>query len=112
MTLPPDNPAPARRLWVTLPAGAFVLLVLLALVFGEAPQPGGRGTSHDASKGGFRAAYLLLEGLKYPVERSRRPTGAAVRWVLLPREAPARDVAPLVSWVRQGGLLLLATDHP
>jgi hypothetical protein len=78
------------------------------MLFGGA-QPVKTGTSHDSSKEGFRAAYLLLEELGYPVTRSRYPTGGSIRWLLFPTGS-ARDAEQLDAWVREGGLLVLATD--
>lgn len=101
---------PSSRLWWTVPAVGVILLAAFAMVFGGGPEKVDRGTSYDASGGGFRAAYLLLEGLGYPVERSRRPTGGDVRWVLFPSEAGRRTAADLDRWVRQGGTALVAAD--
>src|SRR5947209_3241952 len=97
------------KLWWTVPIGGFALLILIALLFGQQPPPLQAGTSYDASDRGFRAAYLLLEELHYPVFRSRRATEGGVRWLLFPE--PARREAPaLEAWIRRGGKLLLATD--
>jgi hypothetical protein len=85
-----------------------VLLIALALFLGEPSRQAGYGTSHDASTTGFRAAYLLLDELGYPVERSRRPTGGAVRWLLFPQGTTEKDVAVLDDWVRRGNRVLLA----
>lgn len=90
-------------------AAAFLVLVTVALVVGgsrEQPQP---RTSYDPSDRGFRAAYLLLEELHYPVNRSRTPAGGEVRWLLFPGPAP-RYTPQLDAWLRQGGRLLLAGD--
>jgi hypothetical protein len=99
---------PSSPLWWTVPAVGIILLFCLAMFFGG-PQPIKTGTSHDSSKEGFRAAYLLLEELGYPVTRSRYPTGGSVRWLLFPAGS-ARDAKQLDAWVREGGLLVLATD--
>src|SRR6185437_11421340 len=64
-----------------------------------------------ASGGGFRAAYLLLEGLDYPVYRARFTGGPAVRWALYPSK-PGKDATALDTWVRKGGTLLLADGSP
>src|SRR4051812_38904833 len=106
----PPAPPPASRLWWLVPAVAFLLLVVVALVIGPPPNPGGHGTSYDASDLGFRAAYLVLEELKYPVERSRQAVGGAARWVLDPTVTREQDVANLDAWVRRGGVALLATE--
>jgi hypothetical protein len=106
----PAAPPPATRLWWAVPAAAFLLLVVLALIIGPPPDPGGHGTSYDASDIGFRAGYLLLEELHYPVERSRQATGGAVRWVLDPTDKREQDVANLDGWVRRGGVALLAVE--
>jgi hypothetical protein len=101
-------PPPASRLWWAVPAAAFLLLVVLAMVISPPPDPGGKGTSYDASAAGFRAAYLLLEELHYPVERSRQAAGGSVRWVLEPTDTKEKDVLSLDGWVRRGGVVLLA----
>src|SRR5215831_12075973 len=97
------------KLWWTVLAGGLALLVVLALLFGQEPPPLQPGTSYDASDRGFRAAYLLLEELHYPVFRSRRATEGGVRWLLFPEPA-RRETPALEAWVRRGGKLLLATD--
>jgi hypothetical protein len=114
MPPPPGNPtdelpAPISRLWWAVPAVGVILLALIAMVFGSDHETVAYGSSYDASGGGFRAAYLLLEETKFPVERSRRPSGGQVRWVLFPTTG-AKDAAELDSWVKRGGLLLLAVD--
>jgi hypothetical protein len=96
------------RLWWTVPAASVTLLLLLGLVFGQG-EPEQKGTSHDGSGKGFRAAYLMLQELGYPVARSRRAAEGRVRWVLSP-EASARDAALLDAWVRDGGTLVLGDD--
>jgi hypothetical protein len=98
---------PTPRLWWAVPAGAFLLLMALAMVFGGPPEAKPGRSSYDAGSGGLRAAYLLLEELRYPVTRSRRPTGEAVRWALFPVEKKA-DPRLLGGWVRDGGVLLFA----
>lgn len=104
--------ATASRLWWAVPAVGLILLVLFGILFGGGPQKVSYGTSYDASDGGFRAAYLLLEQVKYPVERSRRPpAGGGVRWVLYPSEVNEKDARTLDEWVRGGGLALLAVDN-
>jgi Domain of unknown function (DUF4350) len=118
---PARQAVPARGLWWAVPSAALALLLLLALLLGEAPESGTHGTSYDASPAGFRAAYLLLDELHYPVRRSRQaaprpvglPTGrqavgGSVRWVLYPGPTRDRDVAALDAWVRRGGVVLLA----
>jgi hypothetical protein len=100
---------PTRIPWWAAPAAIVLLLVLLALLFGS---PGGvkpSGSSYDASPRGVRAAFLLLEGLKYDVGVSRRITEGRVRWVLWPTK-PLREAAGLDSWVRQGNVLLVAEE--
>src|SRR3954453_8169099 len=99
---------PSSPLWWTVPAVGIILLFCLAMVFGG-PQPIKTGPSHDSSKEGFRAAYLLLEELGFPVTRSRYPTGGSVRWLLFPTGS-VRDTKQLDAWVREGGLLVLAPD--
>jgi hypothetical protein len=101
-------PQPANRLWWAVPAAAFLLLVVLAMVIGPPANPGGKGTSYDASPAGFRAAYLVLEELHYPVDRSRQAAGGSVRWVLEPTDTKEKDVLSLDGWVRRGGVVLLA----
>ena len=78
------------------------------MLFGGGPEKVAHGTSYDASGRGFRATYLLLEELGYPVERSRRSTGGEVRWVLFPSKVSQRDVDELDAWVKRGGVVLLA----
>jgi len=89
-----------------------VLLALFGMLFGGGPEKVDYGTSYDASDTGFRAVYLLLEELKYPVERSRRPSGGEVRWVLFPTKSEAKDAVELDAWVKRGGTLLLAVNDP
>jgi hypothetical protein len=98
------------RLWWSVPTACFLILLGLAMLFGRQENiEKQKGTSYDASSKGFRAAYLLLEELSYPVARSRRSTGGAARFVLSPnssqKEAPSVD-----EWVRRGGVLILADD--
>lgn len=111
---PGDIPAdPASRLWWAVPAVAVVLLAVAGMVFGGGPTKVEYGTSYDASAGGFRAAYLVLERLGYPVARSRRPpAGTDVRWVLFPDKLGSKETDALDDWVRRGGVLLLADDRP
>jgi hypothetical protein len=94
------------KLGWALPAGGFLVLLLLAMLFGGRPQVK-PGSSYDAGQGGFRAAYLLLDELGYPVARSRRATGGTVRWVLYPSAGP-KEARALDTWVRDGGVLVLA----
>ncbi|HLJ95993.1 MAG TPA: DUF4350 domain-containing protein [Gemmataceae bacterium] len=97
------------KLWWAVPAATILMLMGLALVFGKPPEEAKVRTSYDASSDGFRAAYLLLEELGYPVVRSKRPTGDAVRLVLFPNAS--LDKANLLDvWVREGGLVILAVD--
>jgi hypothetical protein len=103
-----DLPAPSSRMWWIVPAAAFLLLVILAMIIGPPPEPGGHGTSYDPGHTGFRAAYLILEELQFPVERSRQATGGAVRWVLIPKGEKEQEFEPLDGWVRRGGVVLLA----
>ena len=95
-----------RRLWWAVPAGGFLLLVVLALLLGnrEPPKP---KSSYDAGDDGFRAAFLLLEDLGYPVLRSRRLTGGTVRWALFP-DPSRREAGLLDDWIKDGGVLVLA----
>src|SRR5438270_13100826 len=104
-------PAAASRLWWLVPAAGFFLLIILAMVIGPPEPPGGRGTSYDASDAGLRAAYLILEELKFPVERSRLAAGGAVRWVLDPTDAREQDVANLDGWIKRGGVALLSSEN-
>ncbi len=97
------------RLWWSVPAASVLLLLTLAMLVGGKQDPTGRGTSYDAGSSGFRAVYLLLEDLGYPVERSKQPTGEGVRWVLDPAAKDA-ELPALADWVRNGGTLLLATS--
>src|SRR5947209_9381775 len=84
------------RLWWAVPTAIFLLLLALALLFGSAENvEKQKGTSYDASSKGYRAAYLLLEELGYPVVRSRRPTVGKIRFVLSPHP-PEKDVDHVV----------------
>ncbi len=97
------------KLWWAVPAATILMLMGLALVFGKPPEQAKVRTSYDASFDGFRAAYLLLEELGYPVVRSKRPTGGAARLVLFPNAA--QDKANLLdSWIREGGIVILAVQ--
>ncbi|HEY3788222.1 MAG TPA: DUF4350 domain-containing protein [Urbifossiella sp.] len=108
---PGDPPAdPSSRLWWAVPAIGTLLLILFGLIFGGNSEKVDYGTSYDASSGGSRAAFLLLEDLGYPVERSRRPTGGNIRWVLFPGETTAKDATSLDDWIRRGGIVLLALN--
>jgi hypothetical protein len=103
----PDNEWSAR-LWWAVPASVVLVLIFLVMVFGPNPQPLKHGTSYDASPEGFRAAYLLLDELGYPVARSKRPAGGAVRWVLFPTAAAKEAEEQLSPWVQAGGIVVLA----
>jgi hypothetical protein len=110
---PAEEPVPpTSRLWWAVPAGGFILLTLLAALFGGGPETVGRRTSYDASNSGFRGAYLLLDELGYPVERVRRPGGGEVRWVLAPNRVTAKDAQSLDDWIQRGGVALLALEDP
>jgi hypothetical protein len=102
-----DEPdTPASRPWaLQLAAGMLVLLTLSMLLGGPEQAPGGTN-SYDAGPGGFRAAYLLLKELDYPVARSRQGAGGAARWVLHPKLGGKPGV--LDDWARAGGRVLLA----
>lgn len=101
---------PTPQVWWVVPAVALVILALIGLVFGQEQQKVDYGTSYDASSGGSRAAYLLLEELRYPVERSRLPVGGEIRWLLFPTKFDAKDAQSFDDWVRRGGIALVATD--
>jgi hypothetical protein len=105
---PPSNPA--SRLWWALPSVGILLLTLLSVLFGGGPDKVDFGTSYDASSSGSRAAFLLLEELGYPVERSRRPPGGDVRWILFPTKTVQKEATALDDWIRRGGVVLLALD--
>lgn len=96
--------------WWAIPTAGLLLLMGLAIIFGGGQQPEvEHGTSYDASANGFRAAYLLLEELGYPVTRARRaPAGKDPRLVLLPTSTDKIDL--LDDWAKRGGLLVLAVD--
>lgn len=104
-----NNSEALAKLWWAVPASAALVLMLLGMVLGEPPQAK-HGSSFDAGSGGFRAAYLLLEELGYPVYRARHSGGDAVRWMLYPNVAAGRDAARLGDWLRQGGVALFADD--
>jgi hypothetical protein len=97
------------KLWWAAPAAVILALLGLAMFFGNGPEKRVHGSSYDASPHGFRAAYLLLEELGYPVVRSKRLGVRDVRWVLFPTKTKD-EAAALKDWVRQGGILLLADD--
>lgn len=99
---------PTTTLWWAVPFAAILLLLALAMLLGKQEDTTGRGTSYDASSSGYRAAYLLLEELGYPVTRSKRPTGGGARLVLAPAKPQKDDGQALEEWVREGGLLILA----
>jgi hypothetical protein len=100
-----------QKLWWTVPAAGLLVLVVVVALVGKPPEPKGKGTSFDSSPEGYRAAYLLLEELGYPAQRSRRPLESGVRWVLFPNLA-VEDARLLDGWVREGGRLLLADVSP
>jgi hypothetical protein len=97
------------RLWWLVPAVGFLALIALALVFGEAPEQKTQGNSYDASPKGFRAAYVILDELGYPVTRSRRPGDGSVRFVLQPT-ASLGDAEGTREWVEDGGVLVLGDN--
>jgi len=102
-----DRAAATARLWWSVPASVLLALVMVAGVIGRKMDPFRSATSYDASNEGFRALYLLLKDLGYPVERSNRPTGGAARLVLTPDDS-AKEFEPLRSWVLAGGCIVLA----
>jgi hypothetical protein len=97
------------KLWWAVPAAVVLALLSLAMLFGHAPEQRQHGSSYDASPHGFRAAYLLLEELGYPVVRAKRLGGPDVRWMLFPTKTK-QEAAKLDDWIRRGGILLLADD--
>jgi hypothetical protein len=101
------------RLWWAIPAMALVLLVMVANTFGGRGRSEkiGYGTTYDASEAGLRGVYLLLEELHFPVERSRRPTGGDIRWVLFPEKSSSQEAKALDDWVQHGGCALLALEN-
>lgn len=100
---------PSGKLWWAVPMAVVLALLGLTMLLGNGPEEHAHGSSYDASPHGFRAAYLLLEELGYPVVRSKRLGGRDVRWVLFPTKAE-EEAAALEDWVRHGGLLILADD--
>src|SRR5262245_43706969 len=100
-----------KKLSWAVPAAAFLLLVLLAMLFGSPPSAPRPGSSLDADSGGVRAAYLLLQGLGYDVAASRRVAVGNARWVLFPQDAKG-EAAALGDWVRSGNRLLVADEGP
>jgi hypothetical protein len=104
-----ENDDVSAKLWWAMPAALLLVLIGLAMVFGKGPERREHGSSYDASPRGFRAAYLLLEELGYPVVRARRLGGRDVRWVLFPTKSWG-EAAALDDWIRNGGSLLLADD--
>src|SRR5262245_38644542 len=100
------NSREPRAMWWTVPASCILILLTVAMLLGHPERKPEKGTSYDASGDGFRAAYLLLERLGYPVVRSKRPLGASVRWILFPK--PSKDDPALLKhWVREGGIIVL-----
>src|SRR4051812_48392350 len=88
-----EAPPPSSPLWFTVPACVVIAAVAISMMFGGQDQSSvASNTSYDASKSGFRALYLILDELGYGIERSRRPAGGAVRWVLNPLKPKASDV--------------------
>ena len=106
-------PRSTPPVWWSVVAAAFILLVLVITFLGIEQPPVGEGTSYDASNKGYRAAYLLLDELGYPVTRSRRPAGGGVRWILGPqaKSESEKDLAPLIDWVARGGRALVGGDY-
>lgn len=101
----------SSRLWWTVPATTVLLMLLISLVVDLQPDRPDAGTTYDASQGGLRLAYLLMEDLGYPVSRSKRPVGEKIRFVFFPTKVD--DEARVVGeWVRGGGVLVLADDKP
>lgn len=108
-----DGSPQATKLWWAVPAVGVILLALLSLVTGTGPESVDYGTSYDASGRGFRGAYLILNELKVPSERSRRPAfGTGVRWVLFPVSDDAKEARLLGEFARGGGRVLLGVDEP
>jgi hypothetical protein len=102
-----DRALATARLWWSVPASVLLALVMVAAVIGRKMDPFRSATSYDASNDGFRAAFLLLEDLGYPVERSNRPTGGAARFVFSPDDS-AKEFEALRKWVQDGGCIVLA----
>jgi hypothetical protein len=99
----------SSRPWWAVPAAAVLLLMTLTLFFGNDEDPKHQGTSYDASSKGFRAVYLLLDELGYPLFRSKRPTEGQVRLVFFPK-SPEKEPTALDTWIRGGGVLILADE--
>lgn len=95
------------KLWWAVPAAAVLLLTMLAVLLGGPPPKQAAGTSYDPAPEGFRAAFVLLDELDYPVFRSKRPGGGTARMVLFPTESKD-DADKLASWVRAGKAVVLA----
>jgi hypothetical protein len=102
---------PASPLWWVVPAAALVVIPLIGMFFGGKHEPESYGTSYDASEGGFRGVYLVLEELGYPVERSRRRMGGNIRWILFPSKTTQREAGSIGEWIQGGGVVLLALDN-
>jgi hypothetical protein len=97
----------SARWWWIVPSATLLVVLTLALVFGKDEKKPRSGTTYDAGTGGFLAAYLLLEELSFPVERSRRLTQGQVRMLLEPTaDSPRAQI--LGDWVRAGNVLILA----
>jgi hypothetical protein len=100
-----------RKLSWAVPAAAFLVLALLAMLFSSPPSAPRPGSTLDAKEEGVRAAYLLLQGLGYDVAVSKRVVQGNARWVLFPQPAKGEPAA-LDERVRGGSRVLLADEDP
>jgi hypothetical protein len=112
--MPPGiDPADRKLLLI---AGA-VFLLMLSVFFFVPPEAGpdsGIPSTYSSTAGGARAAYLLLDELKYSVRRweqppSELPQNAAGALLILagPQMAPAPpERAALLQFVERGGVVL------
>lgn len=108
----PLGPAQEPRLpWWLWPAAVLLVTALLGMLLGKPPRQGEVRSVYDATEGGTRAVYLLLDTLDYPVRPSRRLTEGRVRWLLYPTKT-ADEETTLSDWVARGNVLLLAGDDP
>src|SRR5262245_59593641 len=103
------------QLWWAVPTAGFLLLITLAMFLGSGPERALGRSSYDSTPDGFRAAYLLVDELKYPVRRSRRLMTGSIRVVLFPLSAGKegiKETSAVHDWLQKGGLLILADDQP
>ena len=75
-----------------------------------------RRTTYSSRPGGYRALFEVMEQLRYPVRRWRRPLDALAEpgtLIVAEPESPPRagEWLGLADWVRRGNLLIYLSDH-